>query len=216
MPGFPLPSDDGALVAAVLAGDHDAFSDLVQKYQRPLLRVAASRLGRSDWAEDAVQETFLCAFRSLHTYDSHYNFRTWLWTILLNQCRRQYQRRMRTPLVTAWSDQSDTSQPVPRETVCDSLSPQIQLLAKERAEQLEQLLAELPEAQADAMRLRFYGGLKFQEIADAMGSGLSTAKNRVRVGLTRMAEMIAQRPHRDLCQSDDPAFGPLAEDCHEL
>jgi len=45
--------------------------------------------------EEAVQETFLCAHRWLATYDSRYSFRTWLWTILLNQCSRQAKREAR-------------------------------------------------------------------------------------------------------------------------
>ena len=44
--------------------------------------------------------------------------------------------------------------------------------------------------QADAIRLRFFGGLKFQEIADAMDCSLSTAKNRVRWGLTTISEKL--------------------------
>jgi sigma-70-like protein len=48
----------------------------------------------------------------------------------------------------------------------------------------------LPTAQADALRLRFFGGLKFEEIADAMQCSLGTAKNRVRWGLMRLADHV--------------------------
>ena len=68
--------------------------------------------------------------------------------------------------------------------------PAARLLAKEQSEELESLLARLPEAQADALRLRFFGELKFQEIADAMGCSLATAKNRVRWGLTALSNMM--------------------------
>jgi len=74
------------------------------------------------------------------------------------------------------------------------------LLAKERAAQLEALLAQLSDAQADALRLRFFGGLKFHEIAAAMQCSLNTAKNRVRMGLVRMAGLLdgaAQAVPRD-------------------
>jgi RNA polymerase sigma-70 factor (ECF subfamily) len=53
--------------------------------------------------------------------------------------------------------------------------------------------------QADALRLRFFGGLKFQEIADAMQCSLNTAKNRVRWGLMRMAELMQKT---ELIQTD--------------
>src|SRR5690606_6236958 len=66
-------------------------------------------------------------------------------------------------------------------------SPPDLLLAKEQTEVLAEVLAALPPEQADAVRLRFFGELKFQEIADVQGCSLTTAKNRVRFGLLRMA-----------------------------
>jgi RNA polymerase sigma-70 factor (ECF subfamily) len=64
------------------------------------------------------------------------------------------------------------------------------LLAKERSQQLDLLLGQLSGVQADALRLRFFGGLKFQEIAEAMQCSLNTAKSRVKIGLMRMAELL--------------------------
>lgn len=64
------------------------------------------------------------------------------------------------------------------------------LLEKERAELLEKSLERLPEPEADALRLRFFGDLKFQEIADTMQCSLGTAKNRVRKGLVRLARIV--------------------------
>jgi RNA polymerase sigma-70 factor (ECF subfamily) len=194
----PEPISDGTLISAVLAGETPAFEQLVDRYQGPLGRVARSRMGRPDWAEDVVQETFLCAFKSLHTYNSQYSFRTWLWTILLNQCRRQLKRFSRGVFIGSW--EQEASDEDRRATLAEELkseeSPSTRLAAQERSELLDTLLAKLPEAQADALRLRFFGGLKFHEIADAMGCSLSTAKNRVRWGLTKMAEFLG--PEDDL------------------
>jgi len=64
------------------------------------------------------------------------------------------------------------------------------LLAAENSEQLERLLARLPEHQADALRLRFFAGLKFEEIASTMGCSLSTSKNRVKWGLLKMSQLL--------------------------
>ena len=194
----PESISDGTLISAVLAGETDAFEQLVDRYQGPLCRVARSRMGRPDWAEDVVQETFLCAFKSLHTYNSKYSFRTWLWTILLNQCRRQLKRFTRGVFIGSWEQQANDEER--RATLAEELksdeSPSNRMAAKERSELLDTLLAKLPEVQADALRLRFFGGLKFHEIADAMGCSLSTAKNRVRWGLTKMAEFLG--PEDDL------------------
>jgi RNA polymerase sigma-70 factor, ECF subfamily len=194
---------DALILARVRAGDADAFAVLVARYQAPLLRVARSRLGRLDWAEDVVQETFLSAFKSCASYDPRFEFRTWLWTILLNQCSAHYHRRMRReaamPVAPASErDRDDGSTPLGVD------APLASLLAKERSDQLEGFLLELSAVQADALRLRFFGGLKFQEIADAMQCSLNTAKNRVRWGLMRMAELIkAAETSGPACRDSD-------------
>ncbi len=182
--------NDGMLVAAVLAGDSSQFECLVQRYQQALLRVAASRLGHSCRGEDVVQETFLCAFKSLHTYDSRFSFRTWLWTILLNQCRRHAKRHRRVPRIELWTDRNQEATASSDQILARDLSPLTQLLHSERSELLERMLTKLPESQGDALRLRFYGTLTFPEIAGAMGSGVSTAKVRVRNGLLQLAAWL--------------------------
>lgn len=189
------PLADGPLVAASLGGDQVAFGQLVARYQSALIRAATGRLGSRDAADEVVQETFLCAFRYLAGYDSQFSFRTWLWTILLNQCRRHAKRHQRTPRIESWTDhlrQAPERSHV--EPSSDAPSPLAQLDAAERREWLEQLLAQLPDPQADALRLRFYGGLKFEEISAAMGCSLGTAKNRVKWGLLKIAERMSTPP----------------------
>ena len=85
----------------------------------------------------------------------------------------------------------------PDDLLADDPPPLERLLAKERTAQLERLLGRLSRVQADALRLRFFGGLKFQEIADTLECSLSTAKNRVRWGLLHLAEMIDPRTARE-------------------
>jgi RNA polymerase sigma-70 factor (ECF subfamily) len=181
------------LISAVLEGRSERFAEIVRRYQGGLVRVAQSRLKRTDLAEDVVQETFLCAFKSLHTYNSRYSFRTWLWTILLNQCRRRQKRESRRldPASTGVAPVSADDMTATHALASQEAGPAEHAIAREQAARLEELLDNLPEAQADALRLRFFGGLKFHEIADAMGCSLSSAKARVRLGLTRMSELMA-------------------------
>ena len=126
---------DADLFARVQAGDTDAFAELVRRYQPALVRVAHSRLGRMDWAEDVVQETFLSAFKSCASYDPRYSFRTWLWTILLNQCAGHYQRRMRSVPFDPWPERARWP-PARLATSGATASPLGSLLAKERAAEL--------------------------------------------------------------------------------
>ena len=81
----------------IQAGEVELFDLLVERYRNALVRVALSKLGDVAWAEDIVQESLLAAFVARDTYDPQFAFRTWLWTILLNLCRRQWQRREGRP-----------------------------------------------------------------------------------------------------------------------
>jgi RNA polymerase sigma-70 factor (ECF subfamily) len=196
---MPLPDDhltDAELMRRVQGGESDSFAELARRYRPALVRVAQSRLGSVASAEDVVQETLLSAFKSRHTYRHEFSFRTWLWTILLNHCRAHYQKQLRRQETIGQSLDALPSDQPPAAT--RELPPLAALLQRERSDLLEALLAELSPAQADALRLRFFGELKFQEIADAMQCSLGTAKNRVQAGLARLAELMR---HRETCDA---------------
>jgi RNA polymerase sigma-70 factor (ECF subfamily) len=205
MPVFDSQTPDAALVSAILAGNREAFVKLVERYEKPLRAAARSRLGREDWADDVVQETFLCLLKWLRTYDSRFNFRTWLWTVLLNQCTRHAQKQSRQaagPLDWPALD-ADGAAPA-RFLASDDESPVDALLASESRGNLHDLLSRLPLALADALRLRFFGGLKFQEIAAAMDCSLTTAKTRVKQGLLQLSAWLKEESVER--QSDSVVF----------
>jgi RNA polymerase sigma-70 factor (ECF subfamily) len=181
--------DDVQIMRRVQAGQLELFDVLVRRYRGPLLNVAWSKLGDSNWAEDAVQDTLLAAFAARETYNPQFAFRTWVWTILLNVCRRQWQRRESRPREHSLSsappaDVIGFSEPLTRDTAL------AQAVRTEQREEMHRLLARLPEAQGDAVRLRFFGGLQFSEIAEAMDSSVSAAKQRVKKGLAELAEQL--------------------------
>lgn len=88
---------DGEIIRTVLHGERDAFAQLVERYQRKVHAIAWSRLGDVDMTQDAAQETFLKAFRYLHTLRKPERFSSWLSRIadtvsvslLRKKCRHQ-------------------------------------------------------------------------------------------------------------------------------
>lgn len=181
--------DDAQIMRLVQNGQLEPFEELVRRYRAPLQRVAASKLGDATAAEDVVQETFLAVFAACDTYNPAFSFRTWLWTILLNLCKRQLKRRSQQPQVlTPHADFNSAtvglSEPRHQETGL------VRAILHERNTRLHELLQTLTEVQSDAVRLRFFGGLKFQEIAEAMGCSLIAAKMRVKNGLLKLAETL--------------------------
>lgn len=187
-----MPPTDRELMLRVQAGEHNLFAQLVDRFRPRLLRFATNKLGDRTTAEDVVQETFLAVFVSRASYDSRFALSTWIWTILLNACRKAHAKRSR-PLVA--STASPGSSPASAEA---ELS--------EHREELHAWLTLLPEVEADALRLRFFGELSFEEIAAAMNSSVSGAKVRVRRGLERLAELARQR-RVETVRNPDPVPG---------
>lgn len=183
---------DEALMRRVRAGETACFAELVRRYRPALVRVARSRLGDPDRAEDAVQETLLAAYKGRGTFDASRSFRTWLWTILLNRCKRIWSDGRRLPATVEGAAASHGGGPSIVDVPGREPSPLAQAVEREQTAALESLLARLSPAQADALRLRFYGQLKFHEIAAAMGCSLLTAKNRVKWGLLRLADELGK------------------------
>ena len=174
---------DEDLMRDVQLGRFTAFDELVRRYRQPLLRVAASKLIDRTSAEDVVQEAFLAAFAARGTYRSELPFRTWLWTILLNLCHRHARKQ---------SSSMQRKTAMVGEIAVFPRGGLNQLLATENRELLHAALEKLPEVQADALRLRFFGGLKFEEIAAAMDCSLNGAKQRVKQGLWKLAGLMSR------------------------
>lgn len=185
-----MPLSDSDIMVQVQQGRTELFEPLVARYRDRLLRFAAGKLGEHGRAEDVVQETFLAVYSARHTYNPRFAFSTWIWTILLNLCRREW-RAQRREADRLW--QVATAQSSLSVRGNGGASPETglsALLQSEQQELLGALLEALPEAESDALRLRFFGGLTFEEIAATMNSSLSGAKVRVRRGLERLAERL--------------------------
>jgi RNA polymerase sigma-70 factor, ECF subfamily len=114
MNATPSRVEEGAVVAAVRAGDETAFAALVERYRRQLHVHCYRMLGSVDDADDLVQETFLNAWRGRRGFEGRSSLRTWLYRIATNACLRALERtpRRRMPQdvvgpVTVDSDWSD-------------------------------------------------------------------------------------------------------------
>lgn len=179
---MPARDEEVRLAARAASGDRGALNELLSSQRRPMLFVAERMLGDEAGAEDAVQDALLDAYRGLPTFDPRRSFRNWLWSIVVNRCRGALKRsahRLDKPATGA--------EAIAPESCIMHEPPEQRLAAEERAALLKNALQKLPPAQADALRMRFYRGMLFREIAAEAGCSLLTAKNRVKWGLLRLA-----------------------------
>src|SRR5216683_999820 len=90
------PEDDLLLVECTLAGDRRAFESLVRKHERRVFRVTLAVLGNTEDAEEAMQDTFVKAFRHFDQFRKESRFSTWLTRIAVNEAIQKRQARKNT------------------------------------------------------------------------------------------------------------------------
>jgi RNA polymerase sigma-70 factor (ECF subfamily) len=164
--------EDVRLVHRVLTGDLAAFESLVRRHQKGVYYFCLASLKHPEEAEDAAQEVFLRAFRSLKTFSLDKRFKTWLYAIAVNHLKTRWKKQNKGLLDRIkefFQETSDTEEKDP-ETVA---------LASLEEERIREAVRELPEALRIAVMLYYFEGLPVSEIATVLGVGEEGVKTRL-------------------------------------
>jgi RNA polymerase sigma-70 factor (ECF subfamily) len=188
VPGFNLATmTDAMLVRRVLDGDTAAFTTLVDRHAAACTRFATRMLGNREDAEDATQETFLRAYRSLARYEERQTFRTWLFQILINRCRTAAVRRQRRHRMFLVDDTA---------IAAASVRPAVD--AGDLRAELKRAIDALDPDQREAFLLKHVEQLSYDEMAAATGVGVSALKMRVKRACDRMQWMLREGEASDV------------------
>lgn len=158
---------DAELVARSIAGERESFGVLVDRHFADCLRFARHMLGRSQDAEDAVQESFVRAYRALGRYDERQQFRSWLFRIVVNRCRSLGAARARREGREVYDGRA-------LEAAAGSDGAR-----HDDALTLAEALAVLDLRSREAFLLRYGEGLGYAEMARLTGDGVAALKMRV-------------------------------------
>lgn len=160
-----------AAVARVLAGDVDAFGELVALHRDRCIRYARRMLGDQDEAEDVTQDAFVRAYRALSRCENPERFGAWLFSILMNRCRTAAQKRARRDRLFA--DECDTTE-LWTEPESDSPHEERRL----SLQQIETALQRLSPAQREAFLLKYVEEMSYDEMSALTGTRVSALKMR--------------------------------------
>ncbi|HEX6513275.1 MAG TPA: RNA polymerase sigma factor [Chloroflexota bacterium] len=176
----PQTPDDSALTAAARGGELAAFNQLVERYQGVVYNLCLRMLGDPSSAEDAAQEAFFAAYRSIKSYRGG-AFRGWLLRIAANQCYDALRHRQRhhTQIL---SDEPLVPDPSP---LPDDLA-----LSREAISTLERAIAHLAPEQRLCVLLIDVQGLDYEEAAQAIGANLGTVKSRLSRARAHLRELL--------------------------
>ncbi|MBX3052467.1 MAG: sigma-70 family RNA polymerase sigma factor [Caldilineaceae bacterium] len=186
--------DQDLLIEQSLNGDLNAFNHLILEYQNLAYSVAYRLLSNTESAADAVQDSFIKAYRALDSFRGG-SFKSWLMRIVTNTCYDvlRAQKRRRTDSLDALPVEEEyATQLIDRKE-----SPDQYVERGELTELIEAAISSLPEDQRTAMVLCDIQGYAYEEIAEmtgvAMGtvkSRISRARGRVRLYLSEYSELL--------------------------
>ncbi len=170
-----------AILQRALAGDEEAFAQVVEVYQTPVYNLCYRMLGDSGEAEDAAQETFWRAFQAINRYDRQRPFGTWLLSIAAHYCIDQQRKRR---LQTYELDE------VAEETLPDPMpDPERTANQNEQDRLLRKLLESMSSQDRAVIILRYWYDFSEEEIGQSLSLTISAVKSR----LHRARLLLAQR-----------------------
>lgn len=176
---------DHELARRVATGDTAAFERLMRRHNQRLFRLARATLRHDGDAEDALQDAYLQAYRSIGSFRGEASLGTWLSQLVMNEClnrlRKQARRHAIAPMVQA-EPAAEDGLPEQEEEVPMDLPPAErpdEALARAQLRTLiERRLDELPERFAAVFVLRGVEGLSVEETAQSLGVPQATVRSR--------------------------------------
>lgn len=179
-------------------GDEEAFSRIVEAYQRPVYNLCYRMLGNHTLAEDAAQETFLRAFKGLRRYDPQRRFVTWLLSIASHHCiDRLRRRKLRLVPLEELHSAPQIADAAP--------GPESTLAKAEQEQELRRSILHLASTDRAAIVLHYWHGLSYAEVAETLSLTISAVKSRMHRArrelaehmLNRQADMVSIRGRQD-------------------
>jgi RNA polymerase sigma-70 factor (ECF subfamily) len=171
---------DHHILERVKKGDRQAFSELVIKHQKALLRTVLRLTRDVSAAEDVVQEAFMKAFEKLDSFEGRSSFKSWLFQIGLNTARNKLRGRR--------YDHVDYEKV--NLSICSHQEDDVAIVDLRIIIQSE--VGKLPEKQRTALSLRIFEDMSFAEIADVMSCPYDTAKANYRHALLKLKDRLGE------------------------
>lgn len=177
--------DDDTLMTDYVQGDENALRILVERWERNVFAFLVRMLGSREEAEDLCQDTFMKLIGAADRYKPEGRFQSWLFRIAGNQARSRLRRRK----ILKWLPLNDDydNAPASEPDALDSLEGQ------EAVDLVRRAVARLPERQRQALVLKQYHDMSYQEIAEAMDASVSSVQMLLHRAMTELRKDLAKR-----------------------
>ena len=215
--GVPSREADSLAASAVKAlqaeGRHqearDRYAELVARHQRRAGRIAFHYMRDAAEADEAVQDAFVKAYSHLSTFREELPFEVWFTRILINGCLDRIKARTRRERWLVSMPESSPAQPDFAERMASGgPSPEAQLLARERRQQLAEALSKLPERQRSVFMLSHYEGCTSREVSALTGLNESTVRVHLFRAIRKLRTLLATETERQAIAGEKRRVNP--------
>jgi RNA polymerase sigma-70 factor, ECF subfamily len=177
--GSPATFDESALVARAQAGDAQAFTELVNHYERKIYRLAKHITQNDEDAEDVLQETFLKAYEHLDTFQGNSKFYTWIVRIGVNEALMKLRKRKGDRTVPLDEPVDTGEEMVAREIAVWEDNPEDRYSREEMREILDRAVESLKPDFRTVFVLRDIEEMSTEETAESLGISVPAVKSRL-------------------------------------
>ncbi len=181
-----MNDDDRRLIADCLGGRRDAFGELVSRYQARLYNAALRLVPTPDDAADVVQDAFLNAYQSLHSFKGDAEFFTWLYRIAFNTAISL--KRKKRPSVSLEAHTGDARIDPPDES--EYVKPGTALERTEDERQLAEAIARLSPEHREVLLMKDIDGLKYEDIAEILRVPIGTIRSRLHRARLELRDLL--------------------------
>ena len=185
-------TDEMALVHAAKRGDLEAFSQLVNRYDRNIFRIAQHITHNEEDAQDVVQDAFLKAYQNLDQFQENSKFYTWLVRIAVNEALMRLRKRRTDRTVSLDEDVETEEGSMPREVADWSPNPEQLYGQSELGDILKKTIQGLPPGIRTVFVLRDVEGLSTEETAEMLGLSVPAVKSRLLRARLQLRERLAR------------------------
>ena len=173
-------SDDIQVIDEVLAGDVNAFSRIIEKYQNKTFNYVYSQVKDYDEALDITQEIFIMTMEALRSFRRESKFSTWFYSIIVNYCKNYRKKNSRYNVIPINSSRGDEEYDL--QIPDERENPEEEVITQDSLRIVKEEIGNLPEDYREILVLRDIQGLSYNEIADMLHISLSNVKVRIHRG----------------------------------
>jgi len=194
-----MTTNDQVYIEAILNGDANAFTVLVDRYKDLVFTLALRMMKHTEEAEEAAQDTFIKAYKSLNKFKGDSKFSTWIYRVAYNTCLDRLKKNKRQQYTVEINEYTEHQV----KTLDNALD---QIEAKEKQQAIQDCLDLLPSEDSFLLTLYYFEELSLEEIGKIVSLKPNNVKVKLFRGRKKLATILKRKLDNDIIESYEGTY----------